>query len=371
MSNCVRKALLISLSLWFTSSAALQAQTVKVFILSGQSNMEGKGNPLHLDTYKNDPLIKSSYASLKDGDDWKQRDDVWITYPSKSSGAKHGPLTVGYGTKGEDSIGPEFGFGHALGDAVKEPVLLIKVAWGGRSLHKPFRPPGALPTDEELKQMVAEAQVKFQEQSKNYEAKKAAGKKARKPKPAPTFDELKMQFGDSYRKLIAHVTEELATFETKFPALKGHRPEIAGFVWHQGFNDKIRAEYRETKYADYTKWLAQFIRDVRKDLDAPQMPFIIGELSTGGIPSRGDFQIAQAQTAKLPEFQGRVVFVPTAEFYDTAAHELFVKGYWKGTEEQKAQWRAVGNDRPYHYLGSGKTYYLKGRAFAEALLKVL
>ena len=83
-------------------------------------------------------------------------------------------------------------------------MLLIKVAWGGRSIHKPFRPPGALPTDEELKQMVADAQAKFQEQTKSYEAKKAAGKKARKPKPAPPFAEHKVQFGDSYRKLIAH-----------------------------------------------------------------------------------------------------------------------------------------------------------------------
>ena len=362
---------LFILSLLIALPASLEAKTVKVFILSGQSNMEGKGNPIHLDTYKNDPKIKPSYASLRDGDDWKQRDDVWITYPSKSGGAKHGPLTVGYGTKGENSIGPEFGFGHAVGDAIDEPVLLIKVAWGGRSIHKPFRPPGALPTDAELKQMAAEAKIKYETQMKNYEAKKKAGKKARKPRPAPTFDELKIQFGDSYRKLIAHTKEELSTFEKKFPALKSHKPEIAGFIWHQGFNDKIRSEYRETKYADYTKWLAQFIRDVRKDLGAPNMPFIIGELSTGGIPSRGDFQTAQANTAKLPEFRGSVAFVPTAEYYDTKAHELYTKGFWKGTDEQKAQWRAVGNDRPYHYLGSGKTYYLKGRAFADAVLEVL
>ena len=109
---------LFILSLVIALPASLNAQTVKVFILSGQSNMEGKGNPIHLDTYKNDPLIKPSYASLKDGDGWRKRDDVWITYPSKNGGAKHGPLTVGYGTKGEDSIGPEFGFGHAVGDAI-------------------------------------------------------------------------------------------------------------------------------------------------------------------------------------------------------------------------------------------------------------
>jgi len=81
------------------------------------------------------------------------------------------------------------------------------------------------------------------------------------------------------------------------------------------------------------------------------MPFVIGELSTGGILSHGDFQIAQANTAKLDEFKGTVAFVPTAEYYDTEAHKLYEKGYWKGTDEQKEQWRAVGNDRPYHYLG--------------------
>ena len=144
----------------------------------------------------------------------------------------------------------------------------------------------------------------------------------------------------------------------------------AGFVWHQGFNDKINRDLRERQFADYTKWLGQFINDVRRDLDAPGMPFVIGELSTGGIPSRGDFQKAQANAAKLDGFQGNVLFVPTAEYYDTKAHELFTKGYWKGTDEQKAQWRAVGNDRPYHYLGSGKTYYLKGVAFGEAILKL-
>jgi hypothetical protein len=66
-----------------------------------------------------------------------------------------------------------------------------------------------------------------------------------------------------------------------------------------------------------------------------------------------------------------VAFVPTAEYYDTKAHELYEKNYRKGTDEQKAQWQTVGNDRPYHYLGSGKTYYLKGQAFGEAMLKLM
>lgn len=326
------------------------AKELKVFFLVGQSNMEGKGDPLHLDTYKDDPRIKPTYAGLKDGTGWKVRDDVFITYPSKNKGPKHGPLTVGYGTSSESSIGPEFGFGHAVGNALDQPVLLIKIAWGGKSLAVDFRPPGSPATKEEI------------------EAKLAS---ALKKNPKATSESIAKEYGHFYRETIRLAKEELAAIDQRFPNLKGHEIKIAGFIWHQGFNDIINGSLREKKYADYTNWLAQFIRDVRKDLNAPAMPFVIGELSTGGIPNRGDFQAAQAATAKLPEFQGNVAFVPTAEFYDTKAHELFEKGFWKGTEEQKAQWRAVGSDRPYHYLGSGLTYYLKGVSFGEAALKMI
>lgn len=325
-------------------------KAVKVFFLVGQSNMEGKGNPVHLDTYKNDPMIKPTYAGLKDGDGWKVRDDVWITYPSKFRGAKHGPLTVGYGTKGEDSIGPEFGFGHTVGNAIDGPVVLIKIAWGGKSVAVDFRPPGAPPTQAEVDAML---------------------ERMRRKQPKTTADEAKARYGHFYREVVRHAKSEMADLDKRFPKLKGYELQIAGFVFHQGFNDVINRDLRANQYADYTKWLGQFILDIRKDLGAPDMPFVIGELSTGGIPSRGDFQKAQAATAKLPGFKGNVVFVPTAEYYDTKAHELYKKGFWKGTDEQKAQWRAVGNDRPYHYLGSGKTYYLKGVAFGEAALKLM
>lgn len=329
------------------SGDVASGDSVQVYFLVGQSNMEGKGNPVHLDTYRNDPLIAPTYASLKDGDGWAVRDDVWITYPTKSKGAKHGPLTVDYGTKGENSIGPEFGFGHAIGNASDEKVLLIKIAWGGKSLAVDFRPPSEPPTDEEVQALLERIQRK---------------------KPKTTEGEVREQFGHYYREVVRHAKAEMDSFEGKFPELKGSQLEIAGFVWHQGFNDKIRKELKEQSFAPYTKWLGAFIRDIRKDLDAPDMPFVIGELSTGGIPSRGDFQKAQAATAELEGFKGNVVFVPTAEYYDTEAQKLFEQQLWKGTDEEKARWNSVGNDRPYHYLGSGKTYYLKGVAFADAMI---
>jgi len=326
-------------------------KAVKVFVLTGQSNMEGKGLAEHLDTYKDDPLIRDTYAMLKDGDGWAVRDDVWITYPTKAGGEKHGRLTVGYGTKGETSIGPEFGFGHTVGEAIDAPVVLVKVAWGGKSLAVDFHPPSAgLPDEAALEDMLA---------------------KIKKKNKSATMEDVKAKYGFYYRSLVEETKKAVANLGTTFPELKGRKVEIAGIVWHQGFNDKINKKLKENEYADYTKWLVMFIKDLRSDLGAPNAPFVIGELGTGGLPNRGDFQKAQAAAADRPEFKGNVAFVPTAEYYDTKAQELYEKGYWKGTAEQKAQWKAVGNDRPYHYLGSGKTYYLKGQAFGRAMLKMM
>ena len=40
-------------------------------------------------------------------------------------------------------FGPELQFGHVLGDHFDNQVLLIRTAWGGRSLLGDFRPPSS------------------------------------------------------------------------------------------------------------------------------------------------------------------------------------------------------------------------------------
>ena len=51
-------------------------------------------------------------------------------------------LAPGWGGE-STSIGPELGFGWAVGDALAPPVLLLKVAWGGKTLGVDFRPPSS------------------------------------------------------------------------------------------------------------------------------------------------------------------------------------------------------------------------------------
>ena len=121
---------------------------VKVFILAGQSNMEGHGI-IPLDVKRNqgkgsleylvkDPAADRRFKGLVDGDGrWVVRDDVWIWYLGRKGG-----LTVGYGAR-EDRIGPELQFGRVVGDYFGNQVLLIKIAWGGKSLAKDFRPPSS------------------------------------------------------------------------------------------------------------------------------------------------------------------------------------------------------------------------------------
>jgi hypothetical protein len=61
--------------------------------------------------------------------------------------------------------------------------------------------------------------------------------------------------------------------------LAGH--EIAGFVWFQGWNDMCDGHtyperHKPGGYAEYSRLMAHFIRNVRGELAAPKMRFVIG-----------------------------------------------------------------------------------------------
>ncbi|MHC5058577.1 MAG: sialate O-acetylesterase [Planctomycetota bacterium] len=127
---------------------------VKVFILAGQSNMEGQGvvdldHPKYynggrgiLNTVMKDPAKAHLFRHLKDAaGEWVVRDDVRVDFKTRHE-HKKGGLTIGFtGYGGKHHIGPELQFGHVIGDYIDEPVFLIKTAWGGKSLYKDFRPP--------------------------------------------------------------------------------------------------------------------------------------------------------------------------------------------------------------------------------------
>jgi hypothetical protein len=329
-------ALLLSLAL-----AALPAdppKPVQVYILAGQSNMEGKAKLSLLDYQAGQPATADLFKHLRKGDEWLQRDDVWIKFLDRK-----GNLTVGYGSP--KCIGPELEFGTVVGNHHAEQVLLIKTAWGGRSLYRDFRSPSAgFPPDAVLEKLLADL---------------------KKKQPDATLADVKKPFGASYRDMLQEVAATLSDIKKHFPAYQGQGYELAGFVWFQGWNDMIDA----TATAEYTTNLAHFIRDVRKDLRSPKLPFVVGQMGVdGATPSAGvaKFKEAQAAVLEVAEFKGNVGLVKTDAFWDTDAAAVFKKGWRENVEE----WNKVGSDYPYHYLGSAKTMLRIGGGFGEEMLRL-
>lgn len=368
---------------------------LKVYILAGQSNMQGHASLSTFDALADDPKTAPLLKEMR-GPDGKPRvcDHVWISSIGCLGDAyadmteAKGRLTAGFGAP-DDKIGPEFTFGLTMEKALQEPILIVKTAWGGRSLHTDFRPPSA--------GAFVWREGELAERKQNGEDVD----KLRAEKVAAT--------GAIYRAMIDHVRMVLKDLERVVPDhddAQGY--ELAGFVWFQGFNDYVDGgvypeQGEPNGYDLYADLLAKLIRDVRKDLAAPNLPFVVGVMGIDGL--RGDentpmrnFRAAQRQPATREEFRGNVFTVETARFWDDELEKLTERmdGCWpkvdakvaqqKATNPQAdshenrmrlmaenftpAEWKrlAGASNGGYHYLGAAKILAPIGKAFAEALL---
>lgn len=318
---------------------------VKVFVLAGQSNMQGHAalRTLEYLIYNEESAAEFQHWKDRDGR-WYERRDVWIT---TTDGDRHGNLRPGFG-QNEMKMGPELGIGWVLGQLLDEQVLLIKTCWGGRSVRRDFLPPSAeMPPEEQLQ---------------------AELERARQRNPETTMDEITEKYGKAYRDMIANVEEVLGSLGERFPDYKEERGyEMAGFVWFQGWNDMVDGEQREEQYSSYTQRLATLIGDVRNDLDAPELPVVIGELGANG--DRGEFQAAQRAVAELPELAETVAFAETVEFWEPDVEEMVSAGVWQGPDW--VSFYNVGSERGYHYLGSARIYDRMGRAMGAGMVELL
>jgi len=291
---------------------------VKVFILAGQSNMEGqavvdlagkdyndgKGTLLSL---LDDKKSAARFQHLRDPSGrWAVRQDVWVRYQRENEPLLAGPLTVGFTVYGDrHHFGPELEFGRVLGDCFEEQVLLVKTAWGGKSLYRDFRPPSS------------------------------GG-----------------SVGPYYTKMLEEVRQALANVKTEFPTYQGQGCEIAGFVWYQGWNDGV-----DPKHAvpEYEQNLVNLIKDVRRDLGAPKLPVVVGELTGPWVEAPGAWKTlrqAQAAAASRSEFKGDVLFVPTHDFVRPAS-------------------ASPNPGHGHHEFGNAETYLLVGRALGLGMKSLI
>jgi hypothetical protein len=304
--------------LLLTATLHAADRPVKVFILAGQSNMEGQavadleGKNYNdgrgtLKALLNDPAKAPLVKHLRnEKGGWAVRDDVWVRYQREKQPLLAEPLTVGFSVYGgKHHFGPELQFGHVVGDHFATQVLLIKTAWGGKSLYKDFRPPSSGGT-----------------------------------------------VGPYYTKMLAEVGAAIKNLKTDFPEYAGQGHELAGFVWYQGWNDGVDPK---AAVPEYEQNLVNLINDVRKELKAPNLPVVIGELTGPWVDAPGAWATlrkAQAAAAARPEFKGNALFVPTRDFVRPAKE-------------------SPNPTHGHHEFGNAETYFLVGDALGKAMVKLM
>ena len=288
------------------------AAKLKVYILAGQSNMVGQGVVTGKDIpgtlefcIANGPSEKYRFLTDPTGQ-LAEQSDVWIYY-ERDGELLTGNLSPRFGRTNE-LIGPELSFGEQMQKQEEQRILLIKTAWGGKSLGKDFRPPSA------------------------------GG-----------------ESGDYYKELVRISKSALGNLHKHFPEHnEADGYEIAGLFWHQGWNDHVNKQFTK----DYARNFACLVRDLRKDL-GENFPVV---LATTGMPTKREAkqgknsykpiekaQLAIADKEKFPQLVGNVAVVDT-------------KPFWKEISKSPVP---SGNQH-YHWNKSAEIYMDIGFSAAKA-----
>ncbi|MFM7261626.1 MAG: sialate O-acetylesterase [bacterium] len=287
---------------------------LRVYLLAGQSNMEGhgvvdlnderdyNGGRGTLARFVDDPANKAAWGDLRAAEGapntngWTIRDDVFVSYLTERGTQKAGALTVGYSCYDDaHHFGPELGIGRQLGQRFDEPVLLVKTAWGGKSLMKDFRPPSA-----------------------------------------------EGDTGPYYTKMLEEYRAAIAAIPARFPQFAGHAPHLDGFIWFQGWNDACD----RAATAEYAVNLTHLIADVRAEFGQPTLPFVVGE--TGNWDGE-EFRTAQRKGCEDPSVAAHARFVPT-------------RGFLRKPDD------SPNKGHGHHWFGNGESYMRVGDALGAAMV---
>jgi hypothetical protein len=245
----------------------------------------------------------------------------------KPDGITHGVLSLGY-SKFATNCGPEYPFGISFEQLVDGPVLLIKCAWGGKSLQGDFRPP-SLATEE---------------------------------KPTGLY----------WKLATAHIRKVLADpgkYHPDYDPQAGY--DLSGLIWFQGWNDAGNQ--------DYGKQLVAFIKDFREEVKAPSLPVVCGLLGHSAWKRTtfdGEVNRGMLHASEHPDLKGTVDLVNTVKYYPielgfkAAVKEAYGEESPEYKKAEEVLDRAVSKD-PVHYHGSSKFWYLTGDAMARKLVNLL
>lgn len=327
------------------------SQPVQVFICLGQSNMVGlgkvKGGENSLE-YTVKQKQKYSYLVGSDGD-WIKRADVrFVQYMSGKGPLKNEWLGVSGNT-----LGPEYGIGHLVGNRIDAPVMVLKCCIGNRSLGWDLLPPGSqrysfIVEDKNGKPPRHLVYAGYKDRPESWELDPGLGLETQ---PGPWLDKngnpIDWYAGKQWDYDIGDAKRVLADLERHYPGAKGYK--VAGFFFWQGEKDAGNAGHADR----YEQNLVYLIKALRKEFDSPDAKFVLATMgeSVKGQGGNGgkvlDAHLAvDGRSGKYPEFQGNVATVYT--------HPLAQGGSGNG-----------------HYGGKAEVYMDVGELMGQAMVELL
>lgn len=237
--------------------------TIRVFVVAGQSNAEGYNHIRQYrdgrETFPETLRVQPQILYWPGVDSPKEQDNRWTTLRVGESGA----------------FGPEINFAHEIAQSLPgATVAIVKFASGGTGIARSVDYTDYIP-----------ALTGFDDKNRNWHP--------------PTDGR---EAGALYRSLLANIRASLSFLERS-----DRKVELSGFVWMQGEHEgSISRKMAE----DYERLLTDFIRSVRKDLQAPSLPFVIGQVNSHTW-TYGD--IARKCQAEVCRKQERAVLVETID----------------------------------------------------------
>lgn len=331
------------------------SKPVKVFILMGQSNMVGLGKIKGGEgSLENAVKEKKKYPYLVDETgNWIERQDVrYVRVMSGRGGGMQQFNNESMTVKTCKTIGPEFGLAHVVGDAIDAPVMILKSCIGNRSLGWDLLPPGSERYQAEVTekggQKVTKVYAGYKDRPDSWPMDQGKGIAT---EPPPWVDKngkaIDWYAGKQYDDDTSYAKTVLADLSKYYPGAKSY--EVAGFFFWQGEKDCGNAGHA----ARYEQNLVHFIKQLRKDFNAPNAKFVMATLgeATKGSEGNGGL-VLNAQLAvdgnagKYPEFKGNVA---------TVYSNPLSKG-------------GSGNS---HYNGNAETYMDVGEAMGKAMVELL
>ena len=291
------------------------SKPVQVFILMGQSNMLGFGNPGPL---KGVAAEKYPYL-VDDGGNWNVRKDVRNTFFCMGQLRYNDWLTAEDGN-GSGKFGPEIGIGNYLGHVIDAPVLLLKSCVGNRALGWDLLPPSAVGTGRDGKSYQGDSESSNRKVSEEAKAKNGG-----------------WYAGLQYDQDVGAAQDALKDLATYYPGAT--KFEVAGFFWWQG-----NAEAGKGNVENYDKNLAFLFNDLKKDFNAPNAKFVCATL--------GEHDKSAPLSQKMFDFVDRPEFKGQAAVFFT-------------------QPVANGGSSGSHYDHNPETYMNVGEGMGKAMVELL